>query len=126
MVAHKKKDNIYWLLPGGGVNYGENLPQALAREFVEELGIIIQPGDIIYCSESISPCGKRHIINIIFECTFISGDYKLGNDKRLHNYSFFSHDEITNLTIYPAMNSVICNILQNNKPEIIYHKTGWI
>lgn len=25
LIAHKKKKNIYWLLPGGGVDYGESL-----------------------------------------------------------------------------------------------------
>ncbi len=35
-------------LPGGGVQYGEGLAQALKREWQEELGIDIEVGEIFY------------------------------------------------------------------------------
>ena len=28
LIAHKKNDKVYWLLPGGGVDFGESLPDA--------------------------------------------------------------------------------------------------
>jgi ADP-ribose pyrophosphatase YjhB (NUDIX family) len=28
LIAHKKDNNVYWLLPGGGVDYGESLSEA--------------------------------------------------------------------------------------------------
>ena len=30
LIAHKKNNSVYWLLPGGGVNYGESLEEACA------------------------------------------------------------------------------------------------
>jgi ADP-ribose pyrophosphatase YjhB (NUDIX family) len=36
LIAHKKGNEIYWLLPGGGVEYQESLDEALKREFFEE------------------------------------------------------------------------------------------
>ena len=32
LIAHKKNNHIYWLIPGGGVNFGETLEDALKRE----------------------------------------------------------------------------------------------
>ena len=52
LVSHKKKDNIYWLLPGGGVDYGESLDEALKREFSEELNIDIDVHDLILVNDS--------------------------------------------------------------------------
>lgn len=37
--------------PGGGLEWGEGLPDGLKREFMEELGIEITVGNLYYCTD---------------------------------------------------------------------------
>ncbi len=113
LIAHKKNDDVYWLLPGGGVDYGESLSEALVREFMEELNIKVSVGDLAFISDSIDPAGERHVINICFTCEYNGGDYLLGEEGRLHDFSFFRKDEISGIKIFPPINDELISIFDD-------------
>jgi len=113
LIAHKKNNDIYWLLPGGGVDYGETLKEALEREFAEELNINVTINDLAFISDSIDPAGNRHVVNICFLCEYQGGDYLLGNEHRLHDFSFFRKDEIADIKIFPPINSELIFLIDN-------------
>ncbi len=125
MIAHKKGSEIYWLLPGGGVEYQESLDEALKREFLEELGLDVTVGDIAIIADSIEPNGKRHIINIIFWCKLINQSIRLGNEKILYDFSFKPLEELANVVMCPPLNEYIIQLL-HNKNEKIYKGSLWI
>ena len=125
LIAHKKKGEIYWLLPGGGVEYQESLDEALKREFIEELGLNVTVGDIALIADSIEPNGKRHIVNIVFWCNLVNQSIRLGNEKILYDFSFKHIDELADIVMYPPLNEYIIQLLQN-KNEWIYKGSLWI
>ncbi len=124
MVSHKKNGDIYWLLPGGGVDYGESLTESLRREFKEELNIDVKIGDILLIADSIEPKGDRHIVNICFQCRYISGEYRIGEDNRLNGYEFFSPGDISLLKIYPPFNEDLVSCLEH-KSDSVYIGSLW-
>jgi ADP-ribose pyrophosphatase YjhB (NUDIX family) len=50
-----------WSIPGGVVEWGESLPEALRREIREECGIEIELGDVVAVLERIIPHRERGI-----------------------------------------------------------------
>ncbi|MFC1668917.1 NUDIX domain-containing protein [Spirochaetota bacterium] len=113
LISHKKDGDVYWLLPGGGVNFGESLEEGLKREFLEELNIHVQVHDVALINDSIAPSGERHIINICFNCSYTGGEYTVGNEERLQKYDFFSRDDLESIKVYPPVNSHLVKAMDN-------------
>ncbi|MCX7903169.1 MAG: NUDIX domain-containing protein [Caloramator sp.] len=59
LLCTKNKDQfgIFYLLPGGGQNKGENIIEALKRECKEEIGAEVEVGDLKFVRDYI---GKNH------------------------------------------------------------------
>ena len=93
------------------MKYGEDLKEGLKREFLEELNIEVQVGDLALVSDSIDPKGGRHIINILFHCTYVSGEFNVGEEERLHGYDFFKAHELRELQIFPPIGDTLEKIM---------------
>lgn len=116
MVRHKKGDEKYWLLPGGRIEYGETMIETLKRELVEETGLEISVGNLMFMSEAIPKDNHRHIVNIFFEAEIIGGEIKLGDEEILDAVEFIDINKIDEIVIYPLIKDELKQYINNGKP----------
>lgn len=101
LVRHEKGAASYWLLPGGGLEFGESLVDGLCREVREETCLEVRVGDLVLASDSIAPDRSRHVVNLCFTGEVIGGELGLGSDERVAEARFIPLDELQDLRLHP-------------------------
>jgi 8-oxo-dGTP diphosphatase len=72
-----------WLVPGGTVELGETLEEAVVREIREETGVEVMPGEVLTVFDRIDRQGSRilyHYVIVDYLCEYLGGEARAGSD----------------------------------------------
>lgn len=105
LVNHRQLSNgDFWAPPGGGIEFGESAGETLEREFLEETGLTIKCGDLLFIAELIK--APLHAVELFFKVDYVDGQLKKGFDPEMEaedqiigDVRFMSWSEIHKLNI---------------------------
>lgn len=84
-----------WDLPGGTIEFGEDIKKALTREIKEETGLKVKIGKIL-SAYGYQSGENRHQFQLIYKCNHSSGEVKF--DSRFHmDYRWIDLAELDSL-----------------------------
>jgi mutator protein MutT len=109
LVKHVKDGKEYFVLPGGGVEFGEAAEESLLRELKEELDITkVKSVKFLKIRDFIPDDKSRHIIDLYFYVRAdLSGVRLAEDDGIIKGFGFFSVSELQNIVVYPSKGFIV-------------------
>jgi 8-oxo-dGTP diphosphatase len=98
-----------WSLPGGVLECGESLREAVVREAREETGLVVEAGEMLGVYERVIPGDqgrvRYHYVLLDFLCRPVGGELKAGSDAA--DVGWFTRDELPALNLAYDANDVV-------------------
>lgn len=115
LVKQKLSNNKNWSLPGGRVEPGETLEQALIREMKEETGLDVEPVRMLYVCDV--EASANTVLHITFLTKRIGGEITLPtnefDENPIHDVRFIPIDKLTEYGISEKFVELIKNDFPN-------------
>ena len=105
LVRQSKGPQTYWLLPGGALELGETLEEAVHREVREECSIGLTLRGPLGVVESISPDRgrSRHVVHFMYAATAAPNAEAVASDSAILEVRWVTAQEVGSMVVHPPI-----------------------
>lgn len=79
LLVHRTGRNPKWECPGGKIEFGEKLEEAMVREVYEETGLTVEVSSLLYATSMLADPGKQLIV-LTYMCETDAEDVFLSDE----------------------------------------------
>jgi 8-oxo-dGTP diphosphatase len=100
-----------WVIPGGTVELGETLHEAVVREMEEETGLVVRPREVVLVFDRIQRDGSAvdyHYVVIDYLCDYVSGQPRAGSDA--DEVALVARDEVDAYDLPPQARDLVLDV----------------
>ena len=96
-----------WAVPGGKQRFGETMRAAVAREVLEETGLVVEVGDAVWAGDAVDDAFPPawHYALVDFACTVVGGELRAGDDAL--EAAWFPLETARELELTPTMPALL-------------------
>ena len=99
---------LKWDIPGGTVEVGETVEEAIKREITEECSLNVLPIAPVYIYSNLSQIPNRQTVQIVYYCKYISGKINL-NPEEHEEYKWISKEDLADYDKIAFLDSLYTN-----------------
>jgi 8-oxo-dGTP diphosphatase len=104
-----------WEFPGGALEYGDLLEEALINEIKEELALDIEVQSLLGVFDHIIPLEHQHWVGIAYYCNVIGGKPKIMEPYKCSEIGWFSLTQIKKLDLTLISESILEQLVKARK-----------
>ena len=97
-----------WVIPGGTVELGETLQEALVREMEEETSLRVEPLELLTVFDRVERDDegvRYHFVIVDYLCRWLSGEARAGSDAR--EIAWVAPAELASYDLPPKVREVV-------------------
>jgi 8-oxo-dGTP diphosphatase len=124
LLKHRDAEGDWYSLPGGGQRHGETLPEAIERECLEETGLRVRMGRLLFIRDYIADNHEfaeedpgAHQVELMFQCELADVQTpRLGDspDEMQIGAEWIELSRLRDLRLYPR---AVARVLADGIPE---------
>jgi len=100
LLQHERIHGKYWVLPGGGVDTGESIEDALVREIREELSVDCDVEKLVAVGELILP--DRHVVDFFLAGTLSdTQNFEILHEEGISDAQWFEPSQLDTISVLP-------------------------
>ena len=110
LVTRRSKMNTYmplkWDIPGGIVEPGETVVDAIYREVCEEIGITIDVKQVVYVYSNRDQLPLRQTFQTVYLCQYVRGEVRL-NPSEHDMHQWLEYDDIASVDMIDFLGELV-------------------